>query len=391
MSSHLTIDSLTMMNNALNRELQRLGEDYLYDSVIKGKRLLSNMASPSSHFRNTHTVSTLSLNSAKNSSVQRLNSPINFYDSQNIDKEEATNKGLRMQKELIGLHTKVLSLEKKVHLIDARTPTKRSIQNPLSTTRKNSSRKKSAAKHIEERRSPCRYEERDITAYNTLRHVEKSISPIKSPVYNSTRSNSKRNATSVTKRKIFDFSCEKTKRKSSEKTKRKSREPPSAKKQRTGSPSILKSSEFRVYSPVKGDSAISKVRNHEHAILNGQIMKLKKEYNEDQLLLKSERIKGEELAKEIERIEQKAERLQRNIDRFSKMGSEMRKLESAFGKSEEIRKQQKNMIGNLNYELTLLKAERENFALKSCSKNEKEKIHYGERSNTPHFKSYKGL
>ena len=372
MSSQFSIDSLTMMNNALNRELQRLGEDYVYDSAIKQRRNLSNLTSPSSHLHHTQSISTLSFNSVKNLPGERLKSPRNMFEQENISKVEATSKGLKMQKELISLHSKVLSLEKKVHLIDARTPTKKR-KREVQTARKTSSHKKSVKKKfIEEKRSPKIQKDREInnqgmkSQYSAGKCVEsfggRSVSPLKNPILfdSCTRSDSQRKRPLETKRKIGAYSNEKT-------MKKKYHETSGSKKtfeQKTGSPSILKNSEFRMHSPVKGDSVISRIRDHENVLLNKKIMKLKKEYNEDKVSLKSERIKGEELAKEIEKLERKANKLQSNIDRFSKLGTEYKKLGSAFDKSEEIRRQQKNLIGNLNYELTLLKAEKENFALK---------------------------
>jgi len=324
-----------------------------------------------------------------------------------------------MQRELIKLHSKVLSLEKKITLIDTRTPPqKKSARKPSrasldpqdsaavqitnftslsitprspkclfnKATPKNNKNnmslasQKSPSKGFHERRASLPQQGFPTSKMTSPRHemisetriqqrrVSLQVKPTKKQQVEQERIQQRRASLQVKPTKKQQGHQQQPEQ---EKTRRKYNVIDNSRIM--DSICLEKVTEIRDQSPIRIETLEYRGYQHDVYVLNNQVNQLNKEYEQDKQALKLEKKKGKELDSEIKRVGKKMESLGKRIEKVQMLGEDYEGLLGSFKRSEEVRNKQRDLIGNLNYEIILLKAEKENLNTGDKSIREKKR------------------
>jgi len=309
-----------------------------------------------------------------------------------------------MQRELIKLHSKVLNLEKKMALIDTRTPPKKkSARKPtrasldpqdsaaiqmtnftsLSITPRSPKRlfnkatpknknhnmslisQKSPQKGFHDRRASLPKQSLPTSKFASPRQEETRIQQRRAslqvkPTKKQEQKQQPEQQERISQRRasLHVKPTKKQEQPEQEKTRRKYNVIDNSRIMEGDSMILGKVTE--VHSPMRIETLEYRGYQHDVYVLNSQMNQLNKEYEQDKQALKLEKKKGKELESEIKRVGKKMETLGKRIEKVQMLGEDYEGLLGSFKRSEEIRNKQRDMIGNLNYEIILLKAEKEN-------------------------------
>jgi len=355
MSSRLTTDMMNKMDSILDRELEFLGHSKR-SSACYDKQSNTGLLSSVDTYKGT---SSITYHSRKSSNCGERSSRVAFKDIQQLNGDGKVDHSYKMQKELLALQAKVLELEMKISSMPNTTTNKKNSQASIFSSSVDSSKIAS------------------LYATPSARTNEPDAKSSLRPTVDYTRKISSNLRASPI---LHEDQMELSRSTPEEYSKVLVRCPSGISTQATNKSTIKKSlkrnSSNRYKHSISGETSHSTSRNislsltnnsfkrkahqefeDEHFFLRKQIKTLKTEYDNDRAALIKERVKGKELNEEIQKLMKKMNRLEASLGTAAKVQGSYQDLMESFGKSEDIRKQQRNLIERLNNDLRLLKGE----------------------------------
>lgn len=390
MTSHHSYDTLNKMDSILNKELSRIGENKPNSPSWFDKD------NTRSFFASTDTFKTNingTYHSRRSSNCGERSPRVTFKDTPQVVDYPETDMNFKMQKLLLNLQAKVIELEMKMSSMNSPTLHSHSAKTFTTSNRVSLANTMESSKLNSRDASPRREAALKSSLRTTLNHNEKTapysrVTPIlQQDNLGISRISHQESEMRILARSPSGVSTQTVSRSTAKKSvRRELRSGYGHNESGMSCNSTIKSNCSGISRSSKNKKEKENMRSIRHDCedegvnLHKLINKYKREYNEDKAALVKERIKGNELAEEVEKLNRKMKKMEKLIGTASKTQDSYGELIESFDKSENIRRQQRNLIESLNKEVRLLRGEKEipesdesSFKTASSSKRSKSK------------------